>query len=272
MLGWLEDVAGPSFVSAVLWTLLALVLLVIVLVIVRLVRSFTFGTFVVGGRNRKTRLAVMDATAVDSHRRLVLVRRDDVEHLILIGGPTDVVVEQHIRHGQQRRAAPPQEHHPPQGGHPQGGHPLEPPPRPREPDPAPAPRSPQPRQQQRAAEPRHVEPAPEPDYAEFRPEPAPMRAPAPVSEVRNPIGRMPASRIDPPLAPTGRDAYLPRDLQTAPSSGRARGNTSDIDKALLDELTVSLDTAKAKKATKPAEVSLEDEMNKLLGELSNGKR
>src|SRR5690606_1835507 len=56
-----------------------------------------FGTFVAGGRNRKTRLAVMDAAAVDSHRRLVLVRRDDVEHLILIGGPSDVVVEQNIR-------------------------------------------------------------------------------------------------------------------------------------------------------------------------------
>src|SRR5690606_36399351 len=36
-------------------------------------------------------------TAVDSHRRLILIRRDDVEHLILIGGPTDVVVEQNIR-------------------------------------------------------------------------------------------------------------------------------------------------------------------------------
>ena len=81
MPSWLEEFAGPNFAPAVLWTLLALVVLVIVLVIVRIVRSMTFGTFVVGGRNRKTRLAVMDAAAVDSHRRLVLVRRDDVEHL-----------------------------------------------------------------------------------------------------------------------------------------------------------------------------------------------
>src|SRR3954454_1986639 len=93
MPSWLEEVAGPNFAPAVLWTLLALVVLVIVLVVVRIVRSMTFGTFVVGGRNRKTRLAVMDAAAVDSQRRLVLVRRDDIEHLILIGGPTDVVVE-----------------------------------------------------------------------------------------------------------------------------------------------------------------------------------
>ncbi|MBU2193419.1 MAG: flagellar biosynthetic protein FliO, partial [Alphaproteobacteria bacterium] len=103
MLEWIEGLAGPAFVGAVLWTFAALILLVIVLVIVKLIRSMTFGTFVAGGRNRKTRLAVMDATAVDSHRRLVLVRRDDVEHLILIGGPTDVVVEREIRYGQSPR-------------------------------------------------------------------------------------------------------------------------------------------------------------------------
>ena len=104
MPSWLEDIAGPNFAPAVLWTLLALVVLVIVLVVVRIVRSLTFGTFVAGGRNRKTRLAVMDAAAVDSQRRLVLVRRDDVEHLILIGGPTDVVVERDIRlHAPTRR-------------------------------------------------------------------------------------------------------------------------------------------------------------------------
>ncbi|PLX37339.1 MAG: hypothetical protein C0606_12110 [Hyphomicrobiales bacterium] len=49
-----------------------------------------------GHRARQPRLAVMDQTHVDTRRRLVLVRRDNVEHLLLIGGPTDVVVEQHI--------------------------------------------------------------------------------------------------------------------------------------------------------------------------------
>jgi hypothetical protein len=38
----------------------------------------------------------MDSATVDTRRRLVLVRRDNVEHLILIGGPSDVVVEQNI--------------------------------------------------------------------------------------------------------------------------------------------------------------------------------
>ena len=104
MLEWMQGLGGPQFAAALLWTAAALILLVIVLVIIRLIRSLTFGTFVAGGRNRKTRLAVMDATAVDSHRRLVLVRRDDIEHLLLIGGPTDVVVERDIRLVQTRVA------------------------------------------------------------------------------------------------------------------------------------------------------------------------
>jgi flagellar protein FliO/FliZ len=49
-----------------------------------------------GGRNRQPRLSVLDSAVVDSKRKLVLVRRDNSEHLLLIGGPTDVVVETNI--------------------------------------------------------------------------------------------------------------------------------------------------------------------------------
>src|SRR5438874_9750639 len=52
-------------------------------------------------RGRQPRLAVIDAAAVDGRRRLLLIRRDNVEHLLMIGGPTDVVVEANIM-----RAAP----------------------------------------------------------------------------------------------------------------------------------------------------------------------
>ena len=47
-------------------------------------------------RGRMPRLAVIDAAAVDGRRRLVLVRRDNVEHLLMIGGPSDIVVEANI--------------------------------------------------------------------------------------------------------------------------------------------------------------------------------
>ena len=39
---------------------------------------------------------MIDAAAVDGRRRLVLVRRDNIEHLLMIGGPTDIVVEPNI--------------------------------------------------------------------------------------------------------------------------------------------------------------------------------
>src|SRR5688500_12968527 len=58
-----------------------------------------FGTARIGTaaqRGRQPRLAVIDAAPVDGRRRLVLVRRDNVEHLLLIGGPSDFVVEQNI--------------------------------------------------------------------------------------------------------------------------------------------------------------------------------
>lgn len=53
---------------------------------------------------RMPRLAVIDAAAVDGRRRLVLVRRDNVEHLLMIGGPTDIVVEPNIVRAAPARA------------------------------------------------------------------------------------------------------------------------------------------------------------------------
>jgi hypothetical protein len=47
-------------------------------------------------RGRQPRLAVIDAAPVDARRKLVLIRRDNVEHLVMIGGPTDVIVEHNI--------------------------------------------------------------------------------------------------------------------------------------------------------------------------------
>lgn len=45
------------------------------------------------GPRPEPRLAVVDHANVDGRRRLVLVRRDDTEHLIMTGGPVDVVIE-----------------------------------------------------------------------------------------------------------------------------------------------------------------------------------
>src|SRR5271163_875663 len=60
------------------------------------VRRFGTGRLGSNTRGRQPRLAVVDYASVDGRRRLILVRRDNVEHLMMIGGPTDVVVEPNI--------------------------------------------------------------------------------------------------------------------------------------------------------------------------------
>lgn len=74
-----------------------------------LVRRFgLFGTGS-GRRSGERRLSIGAVQPLDNRRRLVLVRRDGVEHLLLIGGPNDLVVETSIqpRPAVQPMAPPP---------------------------------------------------------------------------------------------------------------------------------------------------------------------
>ncbi|MER8820810.1 flagellar biosynthetic protein FliO [Mesorhizobium sp. M0991] len=246
MLQWLDGVAGPGYAAAILWTFAVLVLLLIILLIIRLVRSLTFGTFVAGGRNRKTRLAVMDATAVDSHRRLVLVRRDDIEHLLLIGGPTDVVVERDIRLSALRRPAL------------TGDNSHQPAARSASTTAAPA----------RQAPPQPASVAATPVLAR---QTATMPAPAP----------KPASNVTPLPSYGSVNANASRHApppakQDSPARYEPPAQHESIDDALMKELEVSLDEPRfSQTPSKPvakASPSLDDEMTKLLGELSNQKR
>lgn len=238
MFEWLESIAGPQYVTAILWTLAALVLLVVVLVLVRVLRQATSGTFVAGGRNRKTRLAVMDAAAVDSHRRLVLVRRDDVEHLLLIGGSNDLVVEQNIRLLQPARR--PQAPETPQGQ----------PQRPRPPETAIAQAIPQQRPAQPLQPPQQLRPAPA--------QPVTQRPHEPTTEVRTVQRPMAAAVVAQPARPA-----VPVQQKFA---------DDDIDETLLHDLELTLDNERGKVSPKRADVSLEDEMTRLLGELSGSKK
>jgi flagellar protein FliO/FliZ len=49
------------------------------------------GRFVVTGDKR--RLAIVEVLPLDAKRRLVLLRRDGVEHLVLLGAASDLVIE-----------------------------------------------------------------------------------------------------------------------------------------------------------------------------------
>lgn len=44
----------------------------------------------------RARLAVVEVTMLDPKRRVVLLRRDNVEHLLLLGASTETVIEQAI--------------------------------------------------------------------------------------------------------------------------------------------------------------------------------
>ncbi len=47
-------------------------------------------------RGAKRRLSVVEVVPVDTKRRLVLLRRDDTEHLVMLGPQGDTVIERNI--------------------------------------------------------------------------------------------------------------------------------------------------------------------------------
>ena len=48
-------------------------------------------------RPRDKRLGVVDTATVDAKRKLLLARRDEVEHLVMVGGPVDMLIETGIK-------------------------------------------------------------------------------------------------------------------------------------------------------------------------------
>lgn len=62
-------------------------------------RSYMTGAPIGGalfGPKPEKRLSVSEQASVDGRRRLILIRRDNVEHLIMTGGPVDLVIESGI--------------------------------------------------------------------------------------------------------------------------------------------------------------------------------
>ena len=59
-------------------------------------RRYGMGGRLPMARGKAARLAVIEAAAIDAKRRLVLVRRDDTEHLLLLGANADLVIEPRI--------------------------------------------------------------------------------------------------------------------------------------------------------------------------------
>ncbi len=81
--------AENTLITALLALGIVLVLIVLGVWLLKLVFSASSNI----GRGRNRRLSVVDTLALDPKRQLVIVRRDNVEHLLLVGGPQDIVVE-----------------------------------------------------------------------------------------------------------------------------------------------------------------------------------
>lgn len=80
---------------AIIFVVIFAVLAVLVLLIRRFTgRGLSFPNS--ASRQRQPRLGIVDVYELDRQRQLILLRRDNVEHLLLVGGPNDVVVERNI--------------------------------------------------------------------------------------------------------------------------------------------------------------------------------
>jgi flagellar protein FliO/FliZ len=90
------DPFGPDMPLVAKFFIAFAVVLALIGLTAWLVRRYSSDRLGGAARGRQPRLAVIDAATIDGRRRLVLIRRDNVEHLLMIGGPTDVVVEPNI--------------------------------------------------------------------------------------------------------------------------------------------------------------------------------
>ncbi len=100
----MDSLFGEGTPTAVKFFIAFAVVFALIGVTAWLIRRFGSGALSgSGARGRAPRLAVIEAGAVDGRRKLVLIRRDNTEHLLMIGGPTDIVVEANIVRGQNAR-------------------------------------------------------------------------------------------------------------------------------------------------------------------------
>jgi len=89
---------GPEGYLRFVLALIFVIALIGILAI--LARRFGFGFPASAIKNNADRrLGVIEVTPLDSRRRLILVRRDDVEHLLVVSPTTEVVIERNIRQG-----------------------------------------------------------------------------------------------------------------------------------------------------------------------------
>jgi flagellar protein FliO/FliZ len=86
-------VSGTGYISYLLALLLVLGL---ILGLAWLVRRFGLAGPLAVPPGRRRRLQLVEVLTLDARRRLVLVRRDEAEHLLLLGANEAIVVERDL--------------------------------------------------------------------------------------------------------------------------------------------------------------------------------
>nr|WP_319485758.1 flagellar biosynthetic protein FliO [uncultured Cohaesibacter sp.] len=72
------------------------VILILIFLLTWIMKKLNLVSARIARQGEDPRLSIKEVIAVDHKRRLLLVRRDNVEHLLMIGGEADLVVEQGI--------------------------------------------------------------------------------------------------------------------------------------------------------------------------------
>ncbi|ENN93672.1 hypothetical protein [Bartonella bovis] len=93
---WLSNYIGTSAANIITSLVFLIIIITAIVIVITLLRYLNKGGFNFNKKKNPLRLIISDIIAIDRTRRLVLIRRDDVEHLILIGGATDTVIESNI--------------------------------------------------------------------------------------------------------------------------------------------------------------------------------
>lgn len=84
-------------ITSVLTSVFALIFVISLIFIVSiLLRKYGAGRIFVEGNEKNKRLSVKDTLIIDSRRKLVLISRDNTEHLILLSPDKEMIVESNI--------------------------------------------------------------------------------------------------------------------------------------------------------------------------------
>ena len=203
MIEWFNSLLGEAVGTYAAIGVGLLIVIILIIILLRILRSFTGGMF---GNKSQNRLGVIEAAAVDNKRRLVLVRRDNVEHLIMIGGTSDILVEAGIK----RSAPAPRASQTP---------PAQTGPATIAASPAPSAPKPAPTSAQAQAQTSTSAPAPAPTPAQSAaPQAAAPRAPAPATPPQAPAQQAPAPTPVTPVNPQPAPAAQPQQAAVPPKT------------------------------------------------------